>query len=78
VNCIDLVELITEYLEDALPAPERAEIDAHLSECDGCTAYLEGYRATIRLTGMLSEEQITPEARAALRTVFRGWSSARP
>jgi hypothetical protein len=43
---------------------------------DGCTAYLEQIRTTIRLTGMLTEEQIPPEAREALRSAFREWRGA--
>lgn len=73
MNCKTLVELVTDYLEDALPNDARAHVDAHLAECDGCTAYLEQMRTTIRLTGMLTDEQISSEARAALLGVFRGW-----
>lgn len=77
MDCRTLVELVTEYLEGALPERERAAIDAHLAECDGCTAYLEQMRTTIRVTGHLHEEQIPEEARRTLRGVFRTWRSAR-
>jgi anti-sigma factor RsiW len=71
MNCRSLVELVTGYLEDALPEADRAAIDAHLADCDGCTAYLEQIRTTIRITGRLAEEQIPPEAREPLLRVFR-------
>jgi predicted anti-sigma-YlaC factor YlaD len=71
VSCIDLVELITEYLEGAMAPEDRGHVDEHLAECDGCTAYLEQCRTTIRLTGMLTEEQVPAEARAALLEAFR-------
>ena len=73
MNCIDLVELITEYLEGAMPPAARDHVDEHLAECDGCTAYLEQCRTTIRLTGNLTQEEISPEAREALTEVFRRW-----
>lgn len=73
MNCKTLVELVTDYVEGALPEETRARIDAHLAECDGCTTYLEQMRTTIRLTGMLTEEQIPAEAREALLSVFREW-----
>ncbi len=76
MNCKTLVELVTEYLEGALPDEERARLEAHLSRCEGCTAYLEQLRTTIRLSGMLTEEQIPHDAREALRGVYRAW--ARP
>jgi len=47
----------------------------HIAGCDGCTAYLEQMRETIRLTGTLREQQISPDARAALLHAFRGWAS---
>ena len=71
MTCIELVELVTDYLEGSMPADERARFDEHISGCEGCTAYLEQFRITIRLTGMLTEEQIAPDARAALLDAFR-------
>jgi predicted anti-sigma-YlaC factor YlaD len=75
VTCIELVELVTEYLEGSMQADERARFDEHISGCEGCTTYLEQLRITIRLTGMLTEEQIAPGARAALLDAFRDWRS---
>ena len=73
MTCIELVELVTDYLEGSMPADERARFDEHISGCEGCTAYLEQFRITIRLTGMLTEERIAPDARAALLDAFRDW-----
>jgi anti-sigma factor RsiW len=73
VNCSRLVELITDYLEGAMPEGERALADEHLSRCDGCTTYLAQLRTTIALTGMLSDADVSPEAREALLGVFRDW-----
>jgi anti-sigma factor RsiW len=73
VNCIQLVDLVTDYLEGSMPDEQRARFDEHVAGCDGCTTYLEQFRITIRLTGMLSEEQLAPEARGTLLAVFRGW-----
>jgi anti-sigma factor RsiW len=72
--CRDLVELITDYLEGTMPARDRARFDRHLAGCDGCTAYLEQMRITIRLTGRLDERQLDPDARAALLHAFQGWA----
>ena len=35
-----LVELVADYLDDALSAEMRAKFEKHLAGCDGCTAYL--------------------------------------
>jgi anti-sigma factor RsiW len=73
MNCKTLVELVTDYLEGALPAPDRERLEAHLAVCEGCTRYLEQIRTTIRLTGMLREEDLEPDARERLLGVYRAW-----
>jgi len=37
--CRELVELVTEYLSEALSADDRARFEHHLSECPPCTTY---------------------------------------
>lgn len=72
--CREVIELLTDYVEDALPAKERRRVEAHLATCDGCTTYLEQVRKTIRLTGMLTEEQIPEEEKRRLLAAFRDWT----
>ena len=45
IACIELVELLTDYLEGALPADEVAAVDAHLETCSACRTYLARYRS---------------------------------
>ena len=69
--CREFVELVTSYLEGTLPDRDRARMDAHLAECDGCTGYLEDMR---RLVGSLHETPETPPddaTRDALLRAFR-------
>ena len=37
MNCIQLVDLVTDYLEGSMPAELRARFDEHVAGCDGCT-----------------------------------------
>ena len=71
ISCQELVELVTDYLEGRLSRADRKRVERHLSGCDGCTAYLEQARTTIRLTGRLREEDIGPELRDRLLDAFR-------
>jgi anti-sigma factor RsiW len=73
VTCREVAELLSDYLDDAIPAPDRARLDAHLAECDGCTSALEQLRETVRVTGTLSEEQVEHEQLEPVRIVFRAW-----
>jgi anti-sigma factor RsiW len=74
MTCREVIDLLTDYVEDALPAAERRRVEAHLSTCDGCTTYLEQMRETIRLTGMVSEDQVPDEDRQRLLAAFRDWT----
>jgi anti-sigma factor RsiW len=40
MDCNELVELVTAYLDGSLDLDTRARFDAHLVECDGCENYL--------------------------------------
>jgi anti-sigma factor RsiW len=74
LRCIELVELVTDYLEGALPDDVRARFEAHLAGCDGCTTYVEQIRRTIAMCGRMDVGDLDPAARAALLHAFRGWA----
>jgi predicted anti-sigma-YlaC factor YlaD len=75
LSCKELVELVTDYLEEALPLSERQRFDEHLANCRGCRAYVEQIRTTIRLAGSLNEDNIPDEAKDGLLRLFRDWKS---
>ncbi|MEA2557014.1 MAG: hypothetical protein QOG88_552 [Actinomycetota bacterium] len=77
MECRDLVEAVTAYLEHEMSPEDRARFDQHLALCDGCTNYLAQIRETIRLTGSLDPEAIPSEQRSALQGVFAAWASER-
>ena len=49
LTCRELIEYLARYLDDELPAGERADFDAHLAICPACVDYLTSYRETIRI-----------------------------
>ena len=75
IACQEMVELVTDYLEGGLSWRERRRFERHIAGCDGCSAYLEEMRRTLRVLGRLDEETISPEARDALLHAFRDWSA---
>lgn len=75
LTCKEVVELVTDYLEDALPAHSRRRFDEHLMTCPYCDIYLEQMRQTIHALGCLPEEMIPPKALDALLQHFRRWSA---
>ena len=72
-TCREVVDLITAYLEGELADEVRRSVERHLAACEGCSNYLEQMRATIRLTGMLSEGQLPEDQKAKLLAAFREW-----
>lgn len=73
--CKDVVELLTAYLDGALPDDVRAQVDEHLDGCHGCQNVLAQWRTIIALAGRLTEEDVdnTDEmTRDRLMSIVRG------
>jgi anti-sigma factor RsiW len=73
LTCQQLVELVTAYLEGALPPDDRRRFEEHLASCEFCTEYLRQMRLTIGALGHRPEDSISSEALAELRTAFRSF-----
>ena len=71
--CQQAVELVTDYLEGTLSRRSRKRFEAHLVGCPHCTEYLAQMRETIRLTGRLEPEDLTPQQRAEFVELYRRW-----
>jgi hypothetical protein len=71
--CQELVELVTGYLDDALPAAERARCDEHLRTCPGCRAYLAHMEVVVSALGQLrhSDGEASGAEKARLLDLFR-------
>ena len=71
--CQEVVELVTDYLNGAMAALDRARFEAHLAECEACTAYLQQMRTTIELSGRLDEGALPDDVKRELLAAFRTW-----
>jgi anti-sigma factor RsiW len=69
--CVEEVEIITDYLEGALPADEARRLEEHIAICPGCTEYIAQMRALAGGLGELREDQLSPELRRGLIESFR-------
>lgn len=72
MDCNELVELVTAYLEGSLDPDARERFDRHLLECDGCENYLQQFSATVQTIGMIRDD-IEPDFRNRLMTAFQNW-----
>lgn len=71
LDCNQVVELVTEFLEGTLDAVTSERVRHHLAECPGCDTYVEQIRRTVDALGHVPTETLTPEAQASLLTAFR-------
>ncbi len=61
LQCREVVEVLTDYLEGALAIDERVALEQHLHFCEGCADYVRQFRTSIGLTGRLQEEDVPPQ-----------------
>ena len=76
--CIEFVEIVTDYLEGALPVRDRERFEQHFGECPHCARYLLQLRETIDLTGRLTVDDVDalqPAARDDLLAAFRSYEA---
>jgi anti-sigma factor RsiW len=76
MDCQELVESITAYLDETLPDADRRRFENHLAACPHCTEYLAQMRQTIARLGSLDESTLSNHAREQLLVAFRDWRSA--
>ncbi|OBA71570.1 anti-sigma factor [Mycobacterium sp. 1554424.7] len=73
MDCKELVELVTAYLEGALDDAARARFEDHLQACDGCENYLQQFRMTVATLGKIPDGELDPAFRDRLLSAFRHW-----
>jgi anti-sigma factor RsiW len=72
-RCIELVELLTAYLDDNLDPQTRRAFDEHLQGCPGCRAALAQWRTVTGLAGQLTTADLAnldPYQRERLLSTF--------
>ncbi len=70
LTCQQLVELVTDYLEDALTQEARWRFLAHLDGCRGCQIHLDQTRTTVRV---LAADPVAPGAEDRVVDLYRRW-----
>jgi anti-sigma factor RsiW len=71
IVCRQAVDLVSDYLEGALPRRERRRLERHLAACDGCAGYLTQVREAIAASGSAEPEALEPEVVDGLVDLFR-------
>lgn len=66
LRCRDIGAMATDYMEGALSLRQRAAFRLHLAICDGCRAFMQQMRRTVRLVGNLPQPSPPAETEARL------------
>jgi anti-sigma factor RsiW len=73
IVCRQAVELMTDYLDDALSPRDRVRLVAHLADCPHCSEYLAQIRVTIATLGRIEPDDLEPEVVGELVALYRRW-----
>jgi len=61
MNCQEVREIASDYLDQRLAPPQTLSLEEHLGGCSGCREAVEALRATVSLIGSLEEIETTPD-----------------
>ena len=71
-TCKEVIQVLTEYLEDDLSTEEKARFEHHMSECSPCMAFLRTYETSCELaTNALRAKEIPDELQERVRSFLR-------
>ena len=71
VTCEAVAARLTDYLDRALAPADRARFEAHLEDCEDCSAYVAQFAHTLNALGALAVDDREPDGLGALLDAFR-------
>ncbi|HEU4556500.1 MAG TPA: zf-HC2 domain-containing protein [Longimicrobium sp.] len=74
--CDDVMQRVTEYLDEALPPGAHTAFERHLAECANCTRHLQEIRQTIHQLGALPREPMPAAMKDRLLQALHSRQSA--
>jgi len=67
MTCKDAIDVLADFLDEALASDVAGALAEHLRGCEPCQAYLNTYRRTRRLVGRAGRAEMPKELQARLR-----------
>lgn len=71
MQCLELIQLVTDYLEGTIAEVERERLESHVRECEWCDRYVTQTRQVIAALGTLDEGEADPDAWQQALAAFR-------
>ena len=70
-TCRDVLGLLTDYMDGALPAAFATELTRHLEGCAACARFLDSLKTTRAAVNRLRCDQVPEEVHVRLRAFLR-------
>jgi anti-sigma factor RsiW len=77
IPCIEVVELVSDYLDGNLDPETRERVAAHLELCPPCVTYVEQVRQTVGALARLPADALPESAVTELEAAFRDFHRQR-
>jgi anti-sigma factor RsiW len=81
LSCREIADFLMAYLDGELPAKERRAFGRHLFWCRACVAYVDSYRAAVRLARAAgdagADEPPEPIPEALVQAILEARSAGR-
>jgi anti-sigma factor RsiW len=58
LQCVELVDGLTEYLDGEVDEAQRRRVERHLETCEGCRAALDQFQTVIGVAGRLTADDV--------------------
>jgi anti-sigma factor RsiW len=78
LRCIEVVELVSDYLDGQLDDETRRRVQEHLVLCPACQVYVEQVRDTVRVLGRLPADELPEHAVTELENAFAAFHRGDP
>lgn len=73
ITCVELTELVSEYIEGRLSRWDRLRFWLHIRLCPVCLDYIQQLAVTRATLGRMPDEPIPAPVRDELLACFQGW-----
>jgi len=69
-GCQEVVQLLSDYIDDECAPGVRSLVDAHLADCPNCMAFVNTLRKSVAMTKALDYSDIPEDVRTRLHRVL--------
>jgi hypothetical protein len=75
LECVDLVERVTDFMEGSLDADTQSQLARHISLCWACANYVGEMNTTVQLMSQLPPERLSDQLWSNLSMMYRQWAA---